>query len=70
MTWWACLREFEITVEGMPAIVPVRFVVAAASREEATRLAGAASVAAFRAAAGDDFPGNPAGPVVVVSDGR
>jgi hypothetical protein len=69
VTQWACEREFEITVEGMPAIVPVRFVVEAASREEAALLAEAASEAAFRAAAGDDFPGNPAGPVVVL-DGR
>lgn len=66
MARWACAREFEVTVEGMPAIVPVRFVVEAASREEAARLAEAASVAAFRAVAGDDLPGNPAGQVVVL----
>ena len=65
MEQWACAREFEVTVEGMPAVVPVRFVVEAASREEAARLAEAAG-AAFRAVAGDDFPGNPAGPAVVL----
>jgi hypothetical protein len=66
MATWVCEREFEITVEGMPAIVPVRFTVEAATEGEAYRLAAAVSEAAFHEAAGDDYPGNPAGDVVVL----
>lgn len=66
MATWMCERRFEITVEGMPAIVPVRFTVEAATEEEAGPLAEAAGVEAFKALAGEEFPGNPAGPGVVL----
>lgn len=66
MAVWMCERQFEITVEGMPAIVPIRFVVEAATEEEAQRRAGTASEGAFQAVAGGDFPGNPASDVVVL----
>jgi hypothetical protein len=66
MAVWMCERQFEITVEGMPAVVPIRFVVEAATEEEARGRAVAASEEAFRTAAGDGFPGNPASDVVVL----
>jgi hypothetical protein len=66
MAAWMCERQFEITVEGMPAIVPVRFAVEAATEEEARGRAVTASEEAFYAVAGDDFPGNPASDVVVL----
>ena len=66
MAVWMCERQFEVTVEGMPAIVPLRFVVEAATEEEAQSGAVAASEEAFQAAAGEGFPGNPASDVVVL----
>lgn len=66
MATWMCERWFEITVEGIPAIVPVRFTVEAATEEEADRLTEAAGVEAFKALAGGEFPGNPAGPGFVL----
>jgi hypothetical protein len=66
MAVWMCERQFEITVEGMPAIVPIRFMVEAATEEAARRQAVAASEGAFQAVAGKGFPGNPASDVVVL----
>lgn len=66
MAVWMCERQFEITVEWMPAIVPIRFVVEAATEEEARSGAVTASEEAFRAVAGEGFPGNPASDVVVL----
>jgi hypothetical protein len=61
-----CERQFEITVEGMPAIVPIRFVVEAETEEAARRRAGTASEEAFQAVAGEGFPGNAASDVMVL----
>ena len=66
MTAWMCERMFEVTVGGAAAVVPIRFVVEAATGGEAARLAEGAGAVALRLLAGVSPLASAAGPAVVL----